>query len=93
MHQAVIVYISQEGGEIDQISDLLNGELVEVDWIGSINGRDVPIKIRLSDEEVEAIQNEVEADEGGYHEEPEDEGIVSERAARKARGQTGWEGN
>src|SRR4051812_48688407 len=45
------------------------------------------------DDEVEAIQNEVEADEGGYHEESEDEGIVSERAARKARGQVGWEGN
>lgn len=49
-HQAITVYISQEGGEIDDIQELLDGEVVELDWVGSLNGEDIPIKVRVSDE-------------------------------------------
>lgn len=47
--QAIIVYISQEGSEVSDLQDLVDGSEVELDWVGSLNGADVPIKVRLSD--------------------------------------------
>lgn len=56
----------------------------QVGW----EGNTIP-EVRIADDpdddEVEAIQNEVEADEGGYHEESEDAGIVAERSADERR--------
>ena len=48
--QAIIVYISQEGGEINDLSNLVSELVTELDWVGTLNGQDVPIKIRLSEE-------------------------------------------
>ena len=47
--QAVVVYISWDGGEIDDIRELVEGEVVELDWVGTLNGQEVPIKVRLSE--------------------------------------------
>lgn len=55
--QSVIVYISQEGGEISDLQDLVDGTEVELDWVGSLNGTEVPIKVRLSDVDTDAYPN------------------------------------
>lgn len=47
--QAVIVNISVAGGEVEDLQDLVDGKEVELDWIGSLNGQDVPIKVRIAD--------------------------------------------
>jgi hypothetical protein len=48
--QAIIVYISVEGGEVEDLQDLVDGKEVELDWVGSLNGEDIPIKVRISDD-------------------------------------------
>ena len=42
-------WLSWDGGEIDDIRDLVEGEVVELDWVGTLNGQEVPIKVRLSE--------------------------------------------
>lgn len=48
--QAVMVYISVAGGEVEDLQDLVDGKEVELNWVGSLNGQDVPIKVRISDD-------------------------------------------
>ena len=47
--QPVVVYISWDGGEINDIRELVEGEVAELDWVGLLNGQEVPIKVRLSE--------------------------------------------
>lgn len=49
MTNPITVYISQEGGEISDLQDLVDGNEVELEWVGSLEGEDIPIKIRLSE--------------------------------------------
>jgi hypothetical protein len=56
--QAIVVYISREGGEINDLSNLVSELITELDWVGSLNGEDIPIKVRLSD--VDADEDEEE---------------------------------
>ena len=51
--QNVIVYISREGGEVGDLQGLVDEREVELDWVGSLNGADVPIKVRLAEPEPE----------------------------------------
>ena len=48
--QSIVVYISQAGGEVEDLQDLIDGKETELDWVGSLNGQDVPIKVRIADD-------------------------------------------
>lgn len=49
MTNPITVYISQEGGEVNDVADLVAGKVVQLDWIGTFEGQDVPILVRLSE--------------------------------------------
>jgi hypothetical protein len=72
--QAIVIYISQEGGEINDLTNLVSELITELDWVGTLNGEDIPIKIRLSD---------VPSDEERY------EDIVTSAACKHCQRQIG----
>lgn len=43
----VLVYISQEGGEIEDIQDLIDGKESELAWVGTRHGADIPLVVRI----------------------------------------------
>lgn len=47
--QAVIVYIGNTGVEVEEIQELIDGDVAEVNWVGTINGQAVPVKLRFND--------------------------------------------
>jgi hypothetical protein len=49
--QNVIVYISREGTEMEDLAELINGDEIELQWVGTLNGEDVPLRIRLAEED------------------------------------------
>lgn len=48
----VTVFISLDAKEeMEDLNDLREGAVDSVDWLGSINGEEVTVRLRLADEE------------------------------------------
>lgn len=52
MDQKVTVMISPLGeAESEELSDLIAGAVAQVDWVGTLNGQEVPVRLVLADDD------------------------------------------
>ena len=50
--QHVTVFISRQGeGEHEDLHDLLTEQVDSVDWVGSINGQPITVRLRLAEDD------------------------------------------
>lgn len=46
---SIVTYISHEGSEVGDLQDLVDGKEAQLNWVGTLNGEDVPITLRLAE--------------------------------------------
>lgn len=59
----VTVYISREASEVEDLLELASGAIDSLPWIGLLNGKEIPVTLRLGSDRDE--QDALEDDEDG----------------------------